>query len=109
MSGRDSGIGNKSRNQSPTDVGETLPEDHDRNTSRRDVSGKDSRGLSVRDDDKGRSRPGVRQNDLEASRMLLVLILVYPMPDPVGCLVFNVAHATQDGYPNHPSRNHFRK
>ena len=31
------------------------------------------------------------------------------MPDPVGGLAFNVADATQEGYPNRPSRDHFRK
>ena len=109
MSGGDLGIGKKFHNQSRTDVGETFPEDRDRSASRRDVSGKDSRGLSVRDDDKGRSRPGVRKNDLEASRMLLVSIIVYPVPDLLGGLVLNVADVTQDGYPNRPSRNHSRK
>ena len=61
--------------QSRTNLQSTLG---DRNASRRDVSGKESRELSVRDDDKGRSRPVVRQNDLEASRMLLVLMLSIP-------------------------------
>ena len=92
--------------QSRTNLQNTLG---DRNASRTDVSGKDSRGLSVRDDDKGRSRPGVRQNDLETSRTFIVLILVYPVPDPVDGLVLNVADVTQEGYRNHPSRNHFRK
>ena len=92
--------------QSRTNLQNTLG---DRNASRTDASGKDSRGLSVRDDDKGSSRPGVRQNCLETSRMFIVLILVYPVPDPVDGLALNVADATQEGYPNRPSRNHFRK
>ena len=51
----------------------------DRNASRRGVrSGKDSRGTPVRDNDKGRSWPGVRPNDPKPSRMLLVLTLAHP-------------------------------
>lgn len=51
----------------------------DENTSKRDVgSGKDSREPSVRDNDEGIFRPGVRLNNLKASRMLFVLTLAHP-------------------------------
>ena len=50
----------------------------DRSASRRGVRGdKGSRGLPVRNNDKGRPRPGVRPNDPKPSRMLPVLTLAY--------------------------------
>ena len=50
----------------------------DRSASRRGArGGKGSRGLPVRGNDRGRSRPGVRPNDPIPSRMPLVLILAY--------------------------------
>ena len=50
-----------------------------RSASRKGVrSGKGSRGPPVRDNNKGRPRPGVRPNDPKPSRMLLVLTLPYP-------------------------------
>ena len=50
----------------------------DRSASRRGVrGGKDSRGPPVRGNDRGRSRPGARPNDLIPTCMPLVLILAY--------------------------------
>ena len=80
----------------------------DRNTSRRGISGKGPREPSVRDDDEGWFLPGVPQNDLETSRMLIILIPACPMPDPVRGPALKVADTTQGYYPNHSSRNPFR-
>ena len=80
----------------------------DRNTSRRGISGKGSREPSVRDGDEGWFWPEVPQNDLETSRMLIILIPAYPMPDPVRGPVLNVAGTTQGYYPNRSSSNPFR-
>lgn len=91
--------------RSRTDPQSTLG---DGNALRREVcSGKDSRESSVCDNDVGRSQPGVLRNDLEASRMLPVPILTHPVLGPVGGPVLGVADATQEGYPDRSSRNHF--
>ena len=77
----------------------------DRNGSRDVSSGKDSGERSARDGDKGRSRPGARLNDLESSRMLLIFIPIYPIPD----LVPIIANTTQKGsYPTGPDPKSFR-
>lgn len=79
----------------------------DGDTSGRDVSsGKKSREPSVRNSNKGRSRPGVRPNDLE-SRMPLVFILATPYLTRLA--VPNIANATREGYhPNRPGPKSFR-
>ena len=68
----------------------------DRSASRRGVrSDKDSRGPPVSDNDKGRSRPGVRPNDPKPSRNAACLDSCLPVPDPLGGPVLNVANTTQ--------------
>ena len=52
----------------------------------------------VRDNERGSSRPGVRWNDFEASRMSFILILTRLVPNPAGGAVLNVADTTQEGY-----------
>ena len=82
----------------------------DRNASRGDLSSsKDSRELPIRENDKGRLWRGVRQNDSETSRTLLVLTLAYLVPDPPGGLVLDIVDAIQEGrHTNHTSRNPLR-
>lgn len=52
----------------------------------------------VRDNEKGSSRPGVRRNDFEASRMSFILILTHLVPNPADNAVLNVVDTTQEGY-----------